>query len=107
MNEKVIRTLKVAGITALAVGAAGAVASFLVRDQMSRHRRDLFNPRALRRLAALGYMAGERTSVDNINLLRDFVVWERRPLLRSRAKAIVGRMEEEAHLLEITGESVS
>jgi hypothetical protein len=51
-------------------------------------------------------MAGERTSVDNINLLRDFVVWERRPLLRSRAKAIVARMEEEARLRELTGEPV-
>jgi hypothetical protein len=96
VNENVVRTLKVAGVTALALGAAGVVAAFLVRDQMSRHRRDLFSPRAIRRLSALGYMAGEQTSVDNINLLRDFVVWERRPLLRSRAKAIVARMEEEA-----------
>jgi len=106
VNEKVIRTFKVAGVTALALGAAGAVAAFLVRDQMSRHRRDLFNPLALRRLAALGHMAGESTSVDNVNLLRDFVVWERRPLLRSRAQAIVARMEEEARLRELTGESV-
>jgi hypothetical protein len=106
VNEDVVRTLKVAGVTALALGAAGAVAAFLVRDQMSRHRRDLFSPRALRRLAALGYMAGEQTSVDNINLLRDFVIWERRPLLRSRAKAIVARMEEEARLRELTGESI-
>ena len=106
MNENVVRTLKAAGVTALALGAAGAVAAFLVRDQMSRHRRDLFSPRSLRRLAALGYMAGEQTSVDNINLLRDFVVWERRPLLRSRAKAIVARMEEEARLRELTGESI-
>ena len=106
MNENVVRTLKAAGVTALALGAAGAVAAFLVRDQMSRHRRDLFSPRSLRRLAALGYMAGEQTSVDNINLLRDFVVWERRPLLRSRAKAIVARMEEEARLREFTGDSI-
>ena len=106
MKENVIRTLKVAGVTALALGAAGAVAAFLVRDQMSRHRRDLFNPRALRRLAALSFMAGEHISVDNINLLRDFVVWERRPLLRSWAKAIVARMEEEARLRELTQEPV-
>jgi hypothetical protein len=51
-------------------------------------------------------MAGEQTSVDNINLLRDFVVWERRPLLRSRAKAIVARMEEEARPSELNGESI-
>jgi len=106
VNENVVRTLKAAGVTALALGAVGAVAAFLVRDQISRHRRDLFSPRSLRRLAALGYMAGEQTSVDNINLLRDFVVWERRPLLRSRAKAIVARMEEEARLRELNGESI-
>ena len=106
MNDNVVRALKAAGVTALALGAAGAVAAFLVRDQMSRHRRDLFSPRSLRRLAALGYMAGEQTSVDNINLLRDFVVWERRPLLRSRAKAIVARMEEEARPSELNGESI-
>ena len=41
-----------------------------------------------------------------INLLRDFVVWERRPLLRSRAKAIVARMEEEARPSELNGESI-
>lgn len=95
------RTLKTAGITVLALGAAGTVAAFLVRDQMSRHRRDLFSPHALRRLAALGYMAGEDTSVDNITLLKDFLAWEPRPLLRSRAHAIVRRMEDEARAREL------
>ena len=106
MNERLIRALKAAGITALALGAAGTAAAFLVRDQMSRHRRDLFSPRALRRLAALGYMAGEHTSVDNINLLHDFIAWERRPLLRSRAQAIAARMEDEARARELAGEPI-
>ena len=101
MNERWQRTLKTAGITVLALGAVAGVAAFLVRDQMSRHRRDLFSPHALRRLAALGYMAGEHTSVDNITLLRDFIAWEPRPLLKSRALAIVRRMEEEARLREL------
>lgn len=101
MNERFGRKLKLAGITLLALSAAGAVAAFLVRDQMSRHRRDLFSPHALRRLAALGYMAGEHTSVDHITLLRDFIAWEPRPLLRGRAQAIVLRMEEEARLREL------
>ncbi len=106
MNEKLARTLKTAGITVLALGAVGAAAAFLLRDQMSRHRRDLFSPHALRRLAALGYMAGEDASIDNITLLRDFIAWERRPLLRSRAQAIVVRMEDEARLRELAGEQV-
>ena len=90
------RTLKVTAVTLLATAAAGAVAALIVRDQISRHRRDLFSPRALRRLAALGYMAGQDASVDNITLLRDYIAWEPRRTLRNRARAIVDRMEEEA-----------
>jgi hypothetical protein len=105
VSDRLKRTLKKAGITVLALGAAGAVAAFLLRDQISRHRRDLFSPQPLRRLAALGYMAGEHTSVDNITLLRDFIAWEPRPLLRSRALAIVRRMEEEARALRLGAES--
>ena len=101
MSERLNRTLKTAGVAVLALGAAGAVAAFLLRDQFSRHRRDLFSPHPLRRLAALGYMAGEQMSVDNITLLRDFIAWEPRPLLRSRALAIVRRMEDEARLREL------
>ena len=101
MNERLNRTLKTAGITMLALGAAAAVAAFLLRDQISRHRRDLFSPHPLRRLAALGYMGGEQASVDNITLLRDFIAWEPRPLLRNRAMAIVRRMEDEARLREL------
>ena len=104
MNEKLARTLKTAGVTVLALGAVGAAAAFLLRDQMSRHRRDLFSPHALRRLAALGYMAAEQATIDNITLLRDFIAWERRPLLRGRAQAIVARMEQEAGIREVGGE---
>ena len=86
---------KVAGITVLAAAAAGAVAALIVKDQISRHRRDLFSPQALRRLAALGHMTREDASVDNIRLLRDFIAWEPRKLLRERAATIVRRMELE------------
>lgn len=101
------RTLKITAVTVLAAAAAAAVATFIVRDQMSRHRRDLFSPHALRRLAALGYMAGEDASVDNITLLRDFIAWEPRRMLRNRARAIVRRMEEEAHGRELPGETAA
>ena len=90
------RKLRIAGLTVLATAAAGALAAVLIRDQISRHRRNLFSPRALKRLAALGHIGGEPASVDAIRMLRDFIAWEPRKLLRNRARAIVARMEREA-----------
>ena len=95
MNKKI----RSAGLTVLAAAAAGASAALIIRDQITRHQRDLFNPRALRRLAALGHVSKEPASVDMIRLLRDFVAWEPRKMLRERAAAIVERMEGEvAHV---------
>lgn len=91
MNKK----LRTAGITVIAAAVAGALAALIVRDQINRHQRDLFSPRALKRLAALGHMGKEPANVDTICLLRDFVAWEPRRLLRERARAIVMRMENE------------
>ena len=88
--------------TTIATAAAGALAALVIRDQISRHRRNLFSPRALRRLAALGHMSREAASVDNIRLLRDFIAWEPRKLLRERARAIVDRMVEEAGATGLT-----
>ena len=84
------------GIAVLAAAAAGAVAAWVIRDQMKRHSRDLFSSSFLRRLAALGYMAKADATVDHINLMKDFVAWESRATLRRRAQAIVERMERDA-----------
>lgn len=89
------RTLKTAVITVAAAAAAGALAALIIRGQISRHRRDLFSPRAFRRLAALGHMNREPASVDAIRVLRDFISWEPRKALRDRAQAIVDRMMDE------------
>lgn len=89
------RKLKTAGITILAAAAAGALAALIIRDQVTRHQRNLFSPHSLRRLAALGHMGREAASVDHIRLLRDFIAWEPRKLLRDRARSIVSRMEAE------------
>lgn len=97
------RTLRITLVTVAAAGVAGAVAALIVRDQISRHRRDLFSPSAVRRLAALQYMSRQETTVDNITLLRDFIAWEPRRMLRNRARAIVRRMEDEARSREIAG----
>ncbi len=94
MGEDAKRVLRITGITALAVALGGVLAALFVRDQISRQRRNLFNPLALRRLAALEHVARQDPSVDHINLLRDYIVWEPRKLLRDRARAIVQRMEE-------------
>ena len=95
------KRLRTAGLTVIAAAAAGAIAALIIRDQITRHQRDLFSPHALRRLAALGHMSRSDASVDNIRLLRDFIEWEPRKLLRKRAQAIVGRMEDEADRLAV------
>ena len=84
------------GVALLAVSVAGAALALLVRDQLERHQRDLFSPYPLRRLACLGHLARAEASVANINLLRDFVAWEPRKLLKNRAKVVLQRMEEQA-----------
>jgi hypothetical protein len=90
-SNRIVRTTAFA---VLAVAAVAAVGVLLVRDQISRSRRDLFSPHPLRRLAALEYLGGVPASVDTVLLLRDFLAWERRPLLRKRAQAVLLRLEE-------------
>ena len=77
------------------VGAAVVIGLgiYIAQDQMQRHRRDLFSPRPMRRLAALGYLKSH-PSVDDLPLLRDYLSWEERPLLRKRANGILTSIEE-------------
>ena len=73
--------------------AAGGLAGWtLAQRRLSTHQRALFSPRPLRRLAALGFLAGQ-TGVDTIRLLRDYLAWERQPVLRRRAQAILRGLE--------------
>jgi hypothetical protein len=90
------RTIKVLGITVLAASASAALAYLIVRDQIDRHRRELFSSSTRRRLASLGHLSAAEASVDNITLLRDFVAREPKKLLRNRARVILGRMESQA-----------
>lgn len=85
--------LRVSGIGLLVAASASVLGLLFVRDQMSRHRRDLFSTRPLRRLAALGYIAGTAPSVDAIRLLRDYIAWEKQPLIRRQAVQVLGKME--------------
>jgi hypothetical protein len=77
----------------IALGVGTVVGIGLAQYTMGRHRRDLFSPRALRRLSALGYLSGQ-SSVETVRLLRDYLTWEEHPMLRRRAQTIVRRMEE-------------
>src|SRR5215207_8043226 len=90
-KKRIVRTT---AFVVLAAGAVAALGVLLVRDQISRHRRDLFSPHPLRRLAALGFLGTAPASVDLVLLLRDYSVWETRPLLKKRATAVIERMEE-------------
>jgi hypothetical protein len=95
------KRLRAAALTVLAAATAGAVVAVIIQGQISRHQRDLFSPRAFRRLAALGHISREPASVDLIRLLRDFIAWEPRKMLRERAQAIVDRMLDDAERLRI------
>lgn len=90
-SNRLVRTVALALLT---MAAAVGVGVLLVRDQISRSRRDLFSPHPLRRLAALEYLGGVPASVDTALLLRDYAAWESRPLLRKRALAVLFRLEQ-------------
>ncbi|MFC1660758.1 hypothetical protein ACFL3S_04715, partial [Gemmatimonadota bacterium] len=57
------RGLKTTAITLLAISAAGAVAAWVIRDQLDRNQRELFSPYPLRRLACLGHLARAEPTV--------------------------------------------
>lgn len=59
---------------------------------LRRHREDLFHPRPLRRLAALGFLEGQAT-VDTLHVLQDYLSWEPHPLLRRKANSVKRRLQ--------------
>lgn len=80
----------------LALGVAAFVGGFVVGavawgQALRACRRDLFCPSPLRRLAALGYLAGH-PGPDTSRLLGEYVAWERHPLLRRRAQRLLDRL---------------
>jgi hypothetical protein len=102
MSDKVIvvreesatwKAMKFVGLGLLGLAAIGGAGVLLARDQMARNQSELFSPHPLRRLAALGYLRAH-PDVDNVLLLRDYLAWEERAMLRKRAAAILSGMEE-------------
>lgn len=93
-DDRLERTLKYAGFAVLGAAALSVVGLLFARDQVTRHRNDLFSPHPLRRLAALAYLRAH-PDINNVLLLRDFLAWEERPMLRKRAASILQGMEEQ------------
>ncbi len=91
MKNKPLRTL---GVIILVLAALVGLGALVVRDQIARHKRDLFSGHAFRRFAALSYLSRLDASIDLVHTLRDFVAREPRRMLRNRARQILGRMEE-------------
>lgn len=64
----------------------------LIQRQMVQGKSDLFSAQPLKRLSALGYLAGQE-NVETVRLLQDYLSWESQPMLRRRAQSILRRME--------------
>ena len=78
----------------VAVGFLGGIAAgTLLWSRMQRqYRRNLFSPRIVRRVAALGYLRA-RPTVSTAQLLREYVAWEPRAILRNRGVKMLKRLE--------------
>ena len=76
-------------------GLAGGMVAGLATWTGAQHayRRDLFSRHPLRRLAALGHLSGQ-PSVATAHLLREYIAWESRPMLRGRAVRILKHVEK-------------
>jgi len=62
--------------------------------QIQRSRRELFHKNPFKRLAALGYLAGQ-PGFDTARILSDYVGWERHPQLKRRGERLLRRMHAE------------
>jgi hypothetical protein len=78
----------------VAVGFLGGVAAgSIVWSRMQRqYRRNLFSKSPLRRVAALGYLRA-RPTVNTAQLLREYIAWEPRSILRQRGVRMLKRLE--------------
>jgi len=84
--------MKRSALAVAAVMAGVALGWAAAGGRERRYRSDLFHPRAHRRLAALGWLEGQ-PGADTLRLLRDYLAWERVPLLQRRAGGLLRRFE--------------
>jgi hypothetical protein len=57
-----------------------------------QYRRNLFSKSPIRRVAALGYLRA-RPTVSTAQLLREYVAWEPRAILRHRGARMLRHLE--------------
>ena len=78
----------------VAAGFIGGLAAGTVMwSRMQRqYRRNLFSKSPIRRVAALGYLRA-RPTVNTAQLLREYVAWEPRSILRHRGVRMLKRLE--------------
>lgn len=78
----------------VAVGFIGGLAagSVMWSHMQRQYRRNLFSKSPIRRVAALGYLR-TRPTVNTAQLLREYVAWEPRSILRSRGVRMLKRLE--------------
>jgi hypothetical protein len=81
-------------VSFVAVGFLGGVAAgSLMWSYMQRqYRRNLFSKSPLRRVAALGYLRA-RPTVNTAQILREYIAWEPRAMLRQRGARMLKRLE--------------
>ncbi|HZD85578.1 MAG TPA: hypothetical protein VE052_06650 [Gemmatimonadaceae bacterium] len=81
-------------VSFVAVGFLGGVAAgSMIWSRLQRqYRRNLFSRHMFRRVAALGYLRA-RPSVNTAQLLREYVAWEPRSILRERGVRMLKRLE--------------
>jgi hypothetical protein len=78
----------------MAAGFLGGIAAgTLFWSRMQRHyRRNLFSKSPLLRVAALGYLRA-RPSVNTARILREYVAWEPKAVLRRRGTRMLRHLE--------------
>lgn len=81
-----------AALVGTAVAAGVALGWMAAGWQLERRRLDLFHPRPVKRWAALGWLAGQ-PAAESLAVLRDYLGWERQPLLRRRAGRLLRQLE--------------
>jgi hypothetical protein len=81
-------------VSFVAVGFLGGVAagSIMWSRMQRQYRRNLFSKSPFRRVAALGYLRA-RPTVNTAQLLREYVAWEPRSILRQRGVRMLKRLE--------------
>jgi len=81
-------------VSFVAVGFLGGIAagSMIWSRLQHQYRRNLFSRHMFRRVAALGYLRA-RPSVNTAQLLREYVAWEPRSILRERGVRMLKRLE--------------